>query len=154
MKLSVHLVFNGQCEAAFRFYEQCLGGTVVTMLTYGDSPLAAQIPVEWREKIVHATLAFGENTLAGADILAKDYEPAKGFFVLLDLEDPNEAERIFRSLSENGEVRMPMQETFWASCFGVVVDQFGTPWEINCGRASLRKSAAPQPVTVADRLPK
>jgi len=135
MKLSVHLTFNGQCEAAFRFYERCLGGKIVTMLTYGNSPMAAQTPIELREKIVHATLILGDNTLAGVDIVDKEYDPAKGFFVLLDINDPREAERVFGALSENGTVQMPLQETFWATHFGVVVDQFGTPWEINSGRA-------------------
>ena len=134
MKTTVHLTFNGQCEAAFRFYAQCLGGAIATMLTYGDSPMAAQTPVEWRGKILHATLILGDGTLAGGDLFGKDYESAKGFFVLMEVVDPAEAERVFAALSENGTVRMPIQETFWARRFGVLVDQFGTPWEINCGR--------------------
>ncbi len=135
MKLSVHLTFNGQCEAAFRFYAQSLGATIATMLTYGDSPMAEQTPVEWRGKIIHATLILGDTTLAGVDLFGKDYEPVKGFFALMEVDDPAEAERVFAALSENGSVRMPIQETFWATRFGVLVDQFGTPWEINCGRA-------------------
>ena len=135
MKLSIHLVFNGQCEAAFRFYAQCLGGTIVTMLTYGDSPLAAQTPLAWHGKILHATLTLGDHTLAGVDHFGKEYEPAKGFFALMEVDDPAEAERVFAALSENGTVRMPIQETFWAMRFGVLVDRFGIPWEINCGRA-------------------
>jgi PhnB protein len=135
LKLSLHLTFNGQCEAAFRFYAQCLGGTIVSLLTYGDSPMAAQTPVERRGKVLHATLTLGDNTLAGADLFGNDDEPAKGFFVLIDIDDPSEAERVFGVLSENGTVRMPIQETFWAQRFGVLVDRFGTPWEINCGRA-------------------
>ena len=103
------------------------------MLTYGDSPRAAQTPVEWRGKILHATLILGDHTLAGADLFAQDYEPAKGFFVLMEVADPAEAERVFAALSENGTVRMPIQETFWARRLGALVDQFGTPWEINCG---------------------
>jgi PhnB protein len=134
MKLSIHLTYGGQCEAAFRFYERSLDGAIVTMLKYGASPMAADVPPDWREKIVHATLTVGENVIAGADLLLKDYEPPKGFFALLDIDDPTRAERVFDSLSENGTVRMPIQETFWASRFGVLVDQFGIPWEINCGR--------------------
>ena len=140
MKCSVHLTFNGQCEAAFRFYAHCFGGTIVTMLSYGDSPMAEQVPLEWRNKIVHATLNIGESVLAGADFLSKDFEPAKGFFVLIDIDDPSEAERVFRQLAENGSVQMPIQETFWASRFGVLADQFGIPWEINCGRATPNAS--------------
>ncbi len=134
MKVSAHLTFNGQCEAAFRFYEQCLGGAIVTMITYGDSPLAEQVPLAWRKKIVHATLTIGENVLAGADLLPDDYQSPQGFFVLIEIEEAAEAEHIFRQLSEGGSVRMPMQETFWARRFGVVTDPFGTPWEISCGR--------------------
>lgn len=134
MKVSAHLTFGGQCEAAFRFYEQCLGGAIVTMLTYGDSPMAEQVPLEWRGKIVHATLTIGENVLAGADLLPGDYQSPQGFFVLIEIDEPSEAERIFGELSENGSVRMPIQETFWAHRFGVVTDRFGTPWEISCGR--------------------
>lgn len=134
MKLTVHLTFNGQCEAAFRFYERCLGGVIETMLNYGDSPMAAQTPLEWRGKIVHATLSFGGNFLAGADALPNDYARPKGFYVLLEVDDAADAERIFAALSESGTVQMPIQETFWASRFGVLVDRFGIPWEINCGR--------------------
>ena len=133
MKINVHLTFRGECEAAFRFYERCLGGTIVTMLTYGASPAAGQTPEAQRDKIIHATLAIGEQTLAGADVFGDDYRPAQGFYVLLELEDPLQAERVFTELSQNGEVRMPLQETFWARRFGVLLDQFGTPWEINCG---------------------
>ncbi len=143
MKLNLHLTFNGQCEAAFRFYEQCLSGKIGTMLTYGNSPMAAQTPPEWHEKIVHATLLLGDDLLAGVDLIANEHsgkeqeakepQPPKGFFVLLDVHNPSEAERIFYSLSENGIIQMPLQKTFWAASFGVVIDQFGTPWEINCG---------------------
>lgn len=135
MNLSFHVTFDGQCEAAFAFYERCLGGTIVTMLRYGDSPMAAQTPRDWQNKVVHATIDVCGNALAGADALPKDYKPPRGFFILLDIDDPLEAERIFQSLSEYGTVNMPMQETFWATRFGVLVDRFGVPWEINCGRS-------------------
>ncbi len=136
MKLSTHLTFNGQCRAAFNLYRQCLGGAIVTMLTYGDSPMASQTPPEWRDKILHATLKIGDEVLAGVDLLPKDFEPPKGFFVLIEVADPEEAERIFETLSVNGVIRMPIQETFWALRFGVLVDRYGIPWEINCGRAN------------------
>jgi len=51
--------------------------------------------------------------------------------VTLGIDDPAEAERIFHVLSENGTVQMPIQETFWARRFGMLVDQFGTPWMVN-----------------------
>ena len=69
MQLNPHLTFNGQCEAAFRFYEECPGGKIVVMMMYGDSPMAEQTPLVWRKKIIHATLAFGDHRLTGADVL-------------------------------------------------------------------------------------
>jgi PhnB protein len=136
MSLSVHLTYRGQCEAAFRFYQRCFAGTfqtAMTMKTYGDSPMAAQMPEDWRDKIVHASLVIGRATLAGADVLPKDYQPPAGFFVLLDIDDVANAERVFHALAEHGSIALPIAETFWARRFGVLTDQFGIPWEINCG---------------------
>jgi PhnB protein len=135
MKLNPHLVFNGECEAAFQFYGRCFGGRIVTMLSYGDSPMAEQAPPEWSGKILHATLNFGDNVLMGSDSLPGQYEQPKGFQALLGIGDPGEAERIFDALAENGTVLMPIQQTFWALRFGVLVDRFGIPWEINCEQA-------------------
>jgi PhnB protein len=132
MKLYPHLAFNGECEAAFQFYAQCFGGEIITMLAYGNSPMAEQAPPEWRGKILHATLSFGDNVLAGSDSIPGQYEQLRGFQVLLGVDDPADAERIFNALAENGTVLMPIQQTFWARRFGVLVDRFGIPWEINC----------------------
>ena len=132
MELNPYLCFNGQCEAAFKFYEQCLGGKIVAMMTYQDSPMQEQTPSEWRNKIMHARLMVGDKMLMGSDAPPDRYEPMKGFSVTLGITDPNVAERIFHALSANGTVQMPIQKTFWATRFGMLVDQFGTPWMINC----------------------
>ena len=132
MRLTPNLVFAGQCEAAFKFYERCFGGKIVFMLTYGKSPMAEQVPPKWREKILHATLTVGDNVLMGSDPVPERYEQPKGFAVLLGIDDPVDAERIFHALAENGTVQMPLQKTFWSVRFGVLVDQFGIPWAINC----------------------
>ena len=129
----ISLVFNGECDAAFAFYQQCLGGTVTFRLTWGDSPMAAQAPAEWRDKIVHATLTVGGTPLSGADVLPGVYERPQGFQIQLDLDDPAAAERIFTQLADGGRVIVPLQQTFWAERFGAVVDRFGIPWGINCG---------------------
>ena len=132
MRLIPHLTFAGQCESAFKFYERVLGGNIVTMLTYGNSPLAEQVPLEWREKIVHASLMVGEAELIGADALPGQQERPQGFFVLLEMAGPARAEQVFGALAENGVVQMPLHKTFWSPAFGVLVDQFGIPWEISC----------------------
>ena len=132
MKLNPYLMFNGQCETALKFYEKCLGGKISFMTTWGDSPMAAQTPPDWGKKIMHATLAVGDQLLQGADLPSEQYRKPQGFSLALSPNGAAEAERIFQALAENGSVEMPLQETFWALRFGHLVDQFGTPWMINC----------------------
>lgn len=136
MQLNPLLSFNGQCEAAFHFYERCLGGKIVTMMAHAGTPMEAQVPAEWRDKILHATLRMGDAVLMGADAPPDRYEKPQGVSVALHLKDPTEADRIFKELAQNGMVRMPLQQTFWAVRFGMLVDQFGIPWLINCEPAA------------------
>ncbi len=134
MQLNPYLIFNGQCEAAFKFYERCLGGKIEMMLTHGNSPMAEQARPEWRDKIMHARLSVGDKVLMGSDASPEPYVEPRGFSVLLSVDGPAEAERVFRALSEGGAVRMPLQETFWAVRFGMCTDRFGIPWMVNCER--------------------
>lgn len=132
MQLNPYLTFNGQCEAAFKFYERCLGGKIEAMITHAGTPAEQHVPPEWRKKILHASLTVGGEVLMGSDAPPDRYEEPKGFSVSLQIKDPADAERIFAALAENGVVRMPLQQTFWAHRFGMLVDRFGTPWMINC----------------------
>ena len=138
MKLSPHisLAFNGQCEAAFRLYEQCLKGTLSYMLTWGESPMAGGAPPDWNSKIAHATLQIGAFCIAGSDVLPDQYEKPRGFQILLNMDDTAAAERIFEALADDATITMPLQETFWAARFGVLVDRFGIPWSVNCEKAA------------------
>jgi len=132
MQLNPYLNFNGQCESAFKFYEKCLGGKITAMLTFGSSPMAEKTPQEWHDKIMHARLTVGEAVLMASDAPPGHYEKTKGMSIALNTDRPEEAERIFAALSENGAVQMPIQPTFWAARFGMLIDQFGIPWMINC----------------------
>jgi PhnB protein len=135
MKLITHIFFNGQCQEALDFYQRCVGAKIQFTLTYGKSPMSDRVTPEWRGKILHATLAIGESTLFAADTPPERYQPPRGFHVTIRVEDAAEAERIFRELSEGGAVQMPLQKTFWAIRFGVLVDRFGIPWEVTCPQA-------------------
>jgi PhnB protein len=135
MRLNPYLLFNGQCEAAFKFYAQVLGGKIETMMTHGDSPMADKVSPEWRNKIIHARLSVGNNVLMGSDVPPEHYQQPAGFSVSLSIDKPAEAERIFHALEEDGKVQMPLQQTFWAARFGMVVDRYGIPWMINCEKA-------------------
>ncbi len=132
MQLNPYLTFDGQCQAAFKFYQQVLGGDIVAMIPHEGSPMAEHVPAEWRSKIMHARLVVGDKVLMGSDAPPDRREPMKGFSVTLGIDDPAEAERIFHALAEGGTVCMPIQQTFWAARFGMCTDRFGTPWMVNC----------------------
>jgi PhnB protein len=136
MELNPYLNFNGQCEAAFKFYEQCLGGKIQMMMRFADSPMADQVPPQMRDKIVHVRMIAGGKVLMGSDAPPEHFEKPQGFSVSISVNDPAQAERIFNALAEKGTIRMPLQQTFWAIRFGALVDQFGIPWMINCEQSA------------------
>jgi PhnB protein len=130
LKPAINLSFDGQCEAAFKFYERCLEGTITYMLTWGDSPMARDVPPEWASKINHASLLIDGVVLQGSDSAPGAFEPVQNLCIMLH-PSLDEAERVFTSLAEGGTVRLPFQKTFWAAGFGLVRDRFGIPWGIN-----------------------
>ncbi|MGA7565333.1 MAG: VOC family protein, partial [Terriglobales bacterium] len=139
-QVNPYLFFDGQCEAAFNFYEKLLGGKIEAMIPHEGTPAANHVPAEWRSKIMHARLTFGGQTLMGSDAPPDRQQKPQGFYVNISTEDLAEAERIFHSLEENGKVTMPFGETFWAAGFGMLVDRFGIPWMVNCEK-SVEKAA-------------
>ena len=132
MQISPYLSFNGQCEAAFKFYEQCLGGQIEGIFRYAGSPMSDQVAPDWQDKVMHGSVKVGELVLMGADVGPEHHEQFKGFSLSLQLKDIAEAERIFHELEKDGQVTLPLAQTFWAARFGMVVDRFGVPWLINC----------------------
>ncbi len=131
MKLNPHLCFNGQCKEAFELYHELFGGQLKSMLTYGKSPMADQVSEEFHDRILHATLELDDFEVLGADVKPEDYKPPQGFFIAISIEDATQGEKIFSSLSDGGQVLLPFQKTFWSPGFGVCVDRFRIPWEIN-----------------------
>ena len=130
--MSAYVSFNGQCEAAFQFYEQCLGGQLGTIFRYAGTPLADQVPADWQDKVMHSSLTVGGQVLMGGDVAPDSYEEPKGFSLSIQIKNTTEAERIFHELGKGGKVALPLEKTFWAARFGMVVDRFGIPWLINC----------------------
>jgi|SRR5664279_2479652 PhnB protein len=138
MQMNPYLLFDGQCEAAFKFYEKCLGGKIEAMMPHQGTPAASHVPAEWQTKILHARLVVGDQILMGSDAPPGRQQKPQGFSVNLGFKDPAEAERIFHALVESGTVTMPFGETFWATRFGMLVDRFGIPWMVNCEKAAVK----------------
>ena len=132
MQVNPYLSFKGDCEAAFKFYEQSLGGKPGALFRYAGSPMADQVPADWQDKIMHGSVRVGDQVLMGGDVAPGQYEEPKGFSLSIQLQRTADAERIFHELAGGGRVVMPLEKTFWAARFGMVVDRFGIPWLINC----------------------
>jgi PhnB protein len=133
IEVNPYLFFDGQCEAAFKFYEHALGGKIVAFLHVGDAPPDVPKTPEMANKIMHASLRVGDRFVMGSDWMSEEPFPGtQGFRVNINVDEPVAAERIFTALSEGGKITMPMSKTFWAKRFGMVTDRFGVPWMVNC----------------------
>ena len=126
IRLDVYVNYAGNCEQAFRFYEQHLGAKITMMMNHQQQPAAASVPPNWKNAILHARIEIGDTVLMGADI--PNAEPMRSAYLTLTLDTPEEAERIYALLSEGGEVFMKMEKTFFASRFAMLRDKFGTSW--------------------------
>ena len=132
MKVNPYLYYNGNCEAAFKFYEKVLGAKIEMMMTHEGAPAEMQTPPEWKKKIMHARVSIDGEVVMASDAPPGHFHQPQGFSVSLSVENPAEAERKFKALSEGGSVNMPFEKTFFSKGFGMCVDQFGTPWMVNC----------------------
>ena len=128
MKLNTYVNFAGKCAEAFRFYEEHLGAHVGMMMTHGQAPDQSHVKPEWKDAVLHARISIGGTELMGADI--PNAQPMRSAYLSLSVQSDADAERIFRSLSEGGEVFMPIQETFFATRFAQLRDRFGINWMI------------------------
>ena len=134
MKLNPYLAFNGQCREAFEFYEKALGGKITFIQTIGESPMASSMPADSHGRVMHVTLQVGDQVLQGSDTPDGQSTTPAGITIAVHFDDAAEGERVFSALAQNGKIQMPFQETFWAKGFGMVTDQFGTPWMVNAGQ--------------------
>lgn len=130
MQLVAYLSFPGTAREAMDFYATAFGGKVTQRFTYGESPMADQMPDAARGNVMHSQLEVGTAVIMGAD--GPPPHDAGSTTVNIMPDTPDEAERVFKALSEGGDVTMPMEETFWAHRFGAVTDKFGKRWMVNC----------------------
>lgn len=141
-KLTPYLGFDGNCADAMRFYEGALGGKIEMMLTYGESPMAEQIPAEHRKRVMHSAL----NLPMGGQLFAGDKQPGNectgpsgfnGIGLTLEYADVAAGEAAFKALAEGGSVTMPMAPSFWVERFGMLTDRYGIGWMVNAGPSKM-----------------
>jgi PhnB protein len=132
MQVNPYLFYNGNCEAALKFYQKVLGAEIEAMHLYETGGDAMPIPPEWNKKIMHAKILIDGEVIMASDASPGDFHQPQGFSVALQVDDPADAERRFKALAEGGTVKMAFGKTFFSRGFGMCVDQFGTPWMVNC----------------------
>jgi PhnB protein len=125
MRLDIYVNYRGNCEAAFRFYEQHLHGKITGIVKHGDQPNPG-IPVDWSDKVVHGRIEIGSSVLMGADI--PNAEPMRSAYLTLTLDTEGEAERVYAVLIDGGEIFMKMEKMPFANRFAMLRDRFGTSW--------------------------
>jgi PhnB protein len=131
MKIHTYLNYGGNCEQAFRFYEQHLGGRITMLTRHGEN--AARVPDApggWDQAVLHARIDIGGTTLMGSDQPPSHFQPMRSAYLSLTVDSSSEAERLHALLAEGGQIFMPMQETFFAFRFSMLRDRFGTSWMI------------------------
>jgi len=130
MKLYTHLNFGGNCEQAFRYYEEHLGGRITMMMKVRDLPPGAPKPPGSTDAVIHARMSVAGVELIGNDVPPDHFKPIRSSYLYLNADSTEAAEKIYAALSKDGEVTMPIEETFFATRFAQLRDQFGTLWTI------------------------
>jgi PhnB protein len=131
MVLNTFLNFGGNCEEAFRFYEQHLGGKIRMLMRRADQPDQPVTWPGWENSIQYALIDLGETQIMASDVPPDRFQPMRSVYLSLSVDSASEAERIWTVLSEGGQIFMPLGETFFATSFGQLRDKFGTSWMIS-----------------------
>jgi len=125
MRLDIYVNYRGNCEQAFSFYEQHLGGRITGMVRHREQP-NPNLPADWQDRILHARIEIGTTVLMGADI--PQAEPMRSAYLTLSLDLEEDAERVYALLADGGEIFMKMEKTAFANRFAMLRDSFSTSW--------------------------
>lgn len=134
MQVQPYLMFEGRCEEALDFYRQVLGAKVEQLMRFKVSPESlAACGGASPEKIMHSCIRIGDTAVMATDGQCQGQPRFQGFSLAITAADDQDAARRFNALAQGGQVQMPLAKTFFASSFGVVVDQFGVSWMVVAG---------------------
>jgi PhnB protein len=131
MQVQPYLMFEGRCEEAIEFYRKALDAEVTMLTRFKDSPDPGMCSPGSLDKVMHMSFRIGDTTLLASDGRCTGQPNFQGFSLCLTAPNDAEAERLFASLADGGQVQMPMAKTFFSSHFGMVADRFGVPWMIH-----------------------
>jgi PhnB protein len=131
MPIQPYLFFNGRCDEAIEFYQKALGAEVMMLMRFKQMPDQSMVRPETAEKVMHARLRIGDAIVLASDgMCTGEQQKFEGFSLTLSTSSAEEVDRAFNALAEGGQVRMPLDKTFFSPCFGMLTDKFGVGWII------------------------
>lgn len=135
-QVNPYLIFNGNCEEAFLFYQSVFGGEFPYMGRFKDMPADDNCPPiseEEDNRIMHVSLPIGNTVIMGSDSTSASGEAIIGtnISVSVNTSSKAEADSIYSGLAAGGNAFMPMTQTFWGAYFGMLKDKFGINWMVN-----------------------
>jgi len=130
MSIQPYLFFNGRCDEAIEFYRKALGAEVAMLMRFKQSPDPSMVRPETAEKIMHARLRIGDAIILVSDGMSSGEQKFEGFGLSLTVATAEDADRRFNALADGGQVRMPLDKTFFSPRFGMVADRFGVLWMV------------------------
>jgi PhnB protein len=130
MKLTPYIHFQGNAEEAMNFYAEALGGKIVSINRYGDSPMPSD--EDYKQKVMHGRLEFDDNLIMISDTFKGNIVKTEGNVQLsVDVPEEGKIDEVFKKMAEGGTVTMELQDTFWGARFGMLKDKFGVSWMFN-----------------------
>ncbi|MFB4327101.1 VOC family protein [Paenibacillus sp. JNUCC32] len=134
LRMNPYLVMDGNAKEAIQFYEKALDAQVIMVQTFGEMPANPDFPLpdSARDRISHALLKVGETDLMFSDTFpGQPVQSSNQVQICIMTDQAEQAKRIYEALREDGQVVMPLQETFWSPAYGIVADKFGVNWNIS-----------------------
>lgn len=133
MLVQPYLFFGGRCEEALAFYGQALGAEVLMKMRFSESPEPCDpkmVPPGTENNIMHASVRIGDSVVMASDGCGDCEAKFHGFSLSITVADEVEADRVFKAISDGGQVQMPLTRTFFSPSFGMVADRFGVSWMV------------------------
>jgi len=136
--IAIYLNFSGNCEEAFNFYKNAIGGEITMLSRFNEMPPDPNhppLPEEYSNKIMHMTLSFGDDCMIMGSDQPEGFGPPRqegnNFSISIDPGSRKDTDKVFNKLAIDGQISMPLQDTFWEAYFGMLTDKFGVSWMVS-----------------------
>ncbi|MFC4766030.1 VOC family protein [Effusibacillus consociatus] len=133
LRLTPYLMMDGNAKEAIQFYEKALDAKVLFLQTFGEMPENPEfpLPADAKDRVAHAMLKVGETDLMFSDRFpGQPHQQGNQVTICISTNDMEKSRQIYEALQQDGQVNMPLQETFFSPAYGIVTDKFGVTFQI------------------------